>query len=72
MLDVTASYGKLLDFITFLGIFIHYYSCLKYCIFNKLSQIVCLINIQILNVKMPSVTAGYGRFSALITFFRKT
>ena len=35
----------------FLGIFIHFideYSCLKYCIFTKLSQMVCLINMYIL------------------------
>ena len=45
MPDVTASYGKLFDFIALL---IDNNSCLKYCIFTKLSQIECLINEHIL------------------------
>ena len=42
---------KVFDFITFFGYFsyiIDEYSCLKYCIFTKHSQIVCLTDIHIL------------------------
>ena len=35
------------------------------CMFTKLSQIVCLINIHIYYINIPSETAGYGRFSDL-------
>ena len=51
MSDVTANYGTLLDFIAFLRNFAYIIddnSCLKYCIFSKLSQIVCPINTHIL------------------------
>ena len=43
----SASYGTLPDFITFFLGIIDNHSCLKYCIFAKFSQIVCLINIYI-------------------------
>ena len=51
MPDVSARYGKCFNFIEFFWVFsyiIDEYSCLKYCIFTKLLQIVCLINIDIL------------------------
>ena len=65
MSDVTTSYGVFLDFIAFLRIFIHieeHYSCLKYFIFAKLSQIVNIL-------KMSNLTTSYGRFSDLIDAF---
>ena len=51
MPDVTAIYGTPLDFIAFFWVFsyiIDEYSCLKYCIFTKLSQIMYLIDVHIL------------------------
>ena len=48
------------------------HSCLKYCIFTKLSQIVYLIDVLMYTFwydNMPNVTAGYGRFSDLIELF---
>ena len=50
MPDLTASYGTPFDFIVLFWVFtyiINELSCLKYCIFIKLSQIVCLINVHI-------------------------
>ena len=47
MPDLTASYGKLYDFIAIFVYFFHITEdnlCLKCCIFTELSQIVCLIN----------------------------
>ena len=41
------------------------YSCLKCCIFTRLSQIVCLINYIFWYVNMTNVTAGYGRFNCV-------
>ena len=64
MLDVIASYGIPLTFIEFLGVFIHYidrHSYLKYYIFTKLFQIVCLTDVHILVFGMPNVTKGYWR-----------
>ena len=58
-----------LAFIAFFWVFsyiIDDHSCLDYCIFTKLSQIVWLINIWYTNVL--NVTAGCGRFSNLIAF----
>ena len=51
MPNVTASYGTLLEFLAFFKEFLYItddYSCLRYCIFTKFSQITCLINIHIL------------------------
>ena len=59
MPDVTRPF----DFVAFFWVFsyiIDEYSCLKYCIFTKHSQIVC---------QMPNVTAGYGWFSDSIVVF---
>ena len=48
--DVTAIYGTPFDFIAFFWVFsyILLFSCLKYCIFIKFSQIVYLINTHVL------------------------
>ena len=49
--DVTASYGRLFDFIALFGNFAHIIdedSRLNCCIFTKLSQIICLTNAHIL------------------------
>ena len=58
----------------FSGILIHYWRVFmskKYCIFIKLSQIVCLINIHIFYISIcQKLTAGYERFSDFIAFFR--
>ena len=65
MPDVTANYGMPLNFITFFLRILHKideYSCLKYCISTKLSQIVYLINTHIWYVDMSDVTTSYGRF----------
>ena len=52
MPNVTASYGRLFEFIVFLGYLFSYiiedHSYLNCCISAKLSQIVCLINVHIL------------------------
>ena len=42
------------------------YSCLKYCILNKHSLIVCLIGVNISVINIPNMTSVYGRFSYLI------
>ena len=66
MPDVTANYGRPFDFIEFFWLFsqiIDDHSCLNCCISTKLSQIVCLVTLHILNI--PNVTTGYGRFSDL-------
>ena len=39
------------------------YLCLKYCIFTKLSQIVCLIIYTFWYVNIPNLTVGCGWFS---------
>ena len=51
MPDVTACFGTFFDFIAFFWIFSYTFdehSCLKYCIFTKVSQIVCIINVHFL------------------------
>ena len=51
MPDVTASFETPLDYVVYFKEFsyiIDNYSCLKYYIFTKLSQTVCLINVHIL------------------------
>ena len=60
MPDVTASYGTPFDFIAFLGILIDFWHVWIF----KLSQIACLWY-----VKMPNVTAGYGRFSLIFIYY---
>ena len=77
MLDVTASYGMPFDILRFLGIhIIDDHSCMNYCIFTKLSQIMCLLNIHILICqhdrldsslrKVPDSIAFYGNFHILL------
>ena len=66
--SVTAAYTSLCIFWLFSYI-INEHLCLKYCVFTKLSQFVCLINIHISYVNMSNVTVSYGKFSNLIAFF---
>ena len=48
---------------------INVHSCLNCCIFTKLSQIVCLINIHILVCQPAKCYCSYGRFSDLMRVF---
>ena len=62
-------YGPLLDFIKFFVFFIYIiceYSCLKYCNFTKLSQIVSLINVHIWKYQCAKYEC---RFSDVIALF---
>ena len=74
MSDVTAIYGNLIDFFfaffkdIFICIIIDNHSCLNFCIFTKLSQIMCLINKHIWYINMPDATASYGRSFDYIVF----
>ena len=45
------------------------HSCLKYCIFIKLSQIVCLIIVRILVCQHAKCDCRLGRFSVWTEFF---
>ena len=67
--DVTASYGRPFEFITFFGHFHTFfdYSCLNCCISTKLSLI---ISNQYWYAKMSDVTASYVMPLIFITFFR--